>query len=121
MLTQKDIHNLLVENMSVQQKIDISMRCDNDPTKIEKAEKTVKAVKKQGMETVWERQERGETDRWGMLLPGIVFIGGFLFHLVWEAKGQYSVVYFMLLLPYAYLGMERVADVFLDVTGAGKE
>lgn len=39
MLTQKDIHNLLVENMSVQQKIDISMRCDNDPTKIEKAEK----------------------------------------------------------------------------------
>lgn len=41
MLTQKDIHNLLVENMSVQQKIDISMRCDNDPTKIEKAEKTV--------------------------------------------------------------------------------
>ena len=87
----------------------------------EKAEKTVKAVKKQGMETVWERQERGKPDRWGMLLPGIVFIGGFLFHLVWEAKGQYSVVYFMLLLPYAYLGMERVADVFLDVTGAGKE
>ena len=87
----------------------------------EKAEKTVKAVKKQGLETVWERQERGEPDRWGMLLPGIVFIGGFLFHLVWEAKGQYSVVYFMLLLPYAYLGMERVADVFLDVTGAGKE
>lgn len=41
MLTQKDIHNLLVENMSVQQKIDISMRCGNDPTKIEKAEKTV--------------------------------------------------------------------------------
>lgn len=87
----------------------------------ENAEKTVKAVKKQGMETVWESQERGEPDRWGMLLPGIVFIGGFLFHLVWEAKGQYSVVYFMLLLPYAYLGMERVADVFLDVTGAGKE
>lgn len=27
--------------MSVQQKIDISMRCGNDPTKIEKAEKTV--------------------------------------------------------------------------------
>ncbi len=70
------------------------------------------------------RDQDGRTkkqDRWGMLLPGIVFIGGFLFHLAWEAKGQYSVVYFMLLLPYAYLGMERVADVFLDVTGAGKE
>ena len=51
-------------------------------------------------------------DKWGMLLPGIVFIGGFLFHLVWEAKGQYSVVYFMLLLPYAYLGMQRVVGKF---------
>ena len=82
----------------------------------------MKAVKKQGMETVWERQERGETGQdGGCCFRESCFIGGFLFHLVWEAKGQYSVVYFMLLLPYAYLGMERVADVFLDVTGAGKE
>lgn len=102
-------------------------RMKNSPTnrsrekriEAEKAEKTVKTVKKQGV--VWEMQKHGELDRWGMLLPGIVFIGGFLFHLVWEAKGQYSVVYFMLLLPYAYLGMERVVDVFLNVTGAGKE
>lgn len=57
-------------------------------------------------------------DKWGMLLPGIVFIGGFLFHLAWEAKGQYSVVYFMLLLPYAYLGMERVVDVLLSAMSA---
>lgn len=41
MLTQKDIHNFLVEHMSVQEKIDISMRCGNDPKKIEKSEKTV--------------------------------------------------------------------------------
>ena len=69
-------------------------------------EKNAKTVKKQ------EMQKRGEADRWGMLLPGIVFIGGFLFHLVWEAKGQYSVVYFMLLLPYAYLGTQRVVGKF---------
>lgn len=50
-------------------------------------------------------------DSWGRLLPGIVFIGGFVFHLFWEAKGQYSVVYFMLLLPYAYLGMKLLSDV----------
>lgn len=55
-----------------------------------------------------------EQDRWGMLLPGIVFIGGFLFHLAWEAKGQYSVVYFMLLLPYAYLGFQKAAGKFVE-------
>ncbi len=44
-------------------------------------------------------------DRWDMLLPGIIFIGGFIFHIFWEAKGQYTVVYFMLLLPYAYRGL----------------
>lgn len=43
--------------------------------------------------------------RWDMLLPGIVFIGGSIFHIFWEAKGQYTVVYFMLLLPYAYKGL----------------
>ena len=83
-------------------------RMKNSPTnrlrenRIE-AEKTVKTAKKQEMETTW-----------GMLLPGIVFIGGFLFHLVWEAKGQYSVVYFMLLLPYAYLGFQKVAGKFAE-------
>ena len=70
----------------------------------------------------------GEAGTWrtgtdgGCCFREVVFIWGIPgSSLVWEAKGQYSVVYFMLLLPYAYLGMERVADVFLDVTGAGKE
>lgn len=47
--------------------------------------------------------------RWGQLMPAIVFIGGFLFHLVWEAKGQYSVCYFVLLIPYAVSGISRAA------------
>ena len=35
----------------------------------------------------------------------IVFLGGFLFHLVWEAKAQYTVVYAFLLLPCAWQGL----------------
>lgn len=42
---------------------------------------------------------------WRQLMPAIVFIGGFLFHLVWEAKGQYTVCYFVLLIPYAVSGI----------------
>lgn len=45
--------------------------------------------------------------RWENLMPGIVFIGGFLFHLVWEAKGQYTVCYFILLIPYACQGIRQ--------------
>ena len=33
------------------------------------------------------------------ILLMIVFVGGFLFHTIWEAKGQYTFVYFFLLLP----------------------
>ncbi len=43
------------------------------------------------------------------LLPAIIFLGGFLFHLVWEAKGQYSVFYFFLLVPYALQGWRACA------------
>ena len=47
------------------------------------------------------------------LLPGIVFIGGFLFHLAWEAKGQYTAGYFMFLLPYAGAGIRAAAEAIL--------
>lgn len=43
------------------------------------------------------------------LLPAIIFIGGFLFHLAWEAKGQYSVFYFFLLVPCALQGYRACA------------
>lgn len=46
----------------------------------------------------------GKTIRMSGLLLGIAFLGGFLFHLVWEAKGQYAVTYFVLLIPYAVQG-----------------
>lgn len=43
-----------------------------------------------------------------LILP-MIFIGGFLFHLVWEAKGQYTLPYFVLLLPYAVMGYSEAA------------
>lgn len=38
------------------------------------------------------------------LLLQITVLGGFVFHCVWEAKGQYTISYFVLLLPLAVLG-----------------
>ncbi len=44
------------------------------------------------------------------LLPTII-IGGFLYHLIFEAKSQYSMVYFILMLPLAALCAERFYDI----------
>ena len=40
----------------------------------------------------------------------LVFVGGFLFHIAWEAKTQYSVTYSMLLLPYCAMGVDCIFD-----------
>lgn len=55
-----------------------------------------------------------EGRRTSSLLPyvGLVAVlGGFLFHMVWEANSRYIFPYFLLLLPYAArgLGMARKA------------
>lgn len=47
------------------------------------------------------------------LLLGMIFVGGFLFHLVWEAKGQYTLSYFVLLIPLAVAGFSRLTDQIL--------
>ena len=48
----------------------------------------------------------------------ICFIGGFLFHLFWEAKGQYTIVYVYFLIPYAIQGyyqmMKKIESVSLS-------
>ena len=36
----------------------------------------------------------------------VTFIGGFLFHLVWEAMGQYALPYYILIIPFAVHGYE---------------
>ena len=40
----------------------------------------------------------------------LIFVGGFVFHLFWEAKCQYTVVYFILLIPYAIQGYQSLAE-----------
>ncbi|HJD45793.1 MAG TPA: glycosyltransferase family 39 protein [Candidatus Mediterraneibacter norfolkensis] len=42
-------------------------------------------------------------------LPGTAVIGGFLFHMVWEAKGQYTMPYFVMLIPYALITAVQVS------------
>ena len=40
----------------------------------------------------------------------VIFVGGFLFHILWEAKCQYTVVYFVLLVPYAVRGYQQLVS-----------
>lgn len=51
----------------------------------------------------WIVLRKGKIQIKQLILP-IIFIGGFLFHTIWEAKSQYVVTYFVLLLPYSLLG-----------------
>ena len=44
------------------------------------------------------------------LLFGVAFLGGLLFHIVWEAKSCYTIPYFLMLLPYAALGLVTVVN-----------
>lgn len=57
--------------------------------------------------------------RWEQLIPAIIFIGGFLFHMAWEGKGQYTVCYFILLIPYAFAGLGRTIK-WLSGNGGGQ-
>lgn len=42
------------------------------------------------------------------LLLSVIFIGGFLFYFVWEAKSQYTLPYYMALIPYAAAGLAEL-------------
>lgn len=39
----------------------------------------------------------------------IVFIGGFLFHIFWEASSQYMLPYFVMIIPYGVMGIKDMA------------
>lgn len=40
----------------------------------------------------------------------IIFLGGFIFHLFWEVKSSYAFIYFVLLIPYAIMGLTKCFD-----------
>jgi hypothetical protein len=44
-------------------------------------------------------------------LLALAFLGGFVCHLLWEAKCQYTLPYFQLLIPFAVLGYSRLLGV----------
>lgn len=41
-------------------------------------------------------------------LLAVILVGGFLFHLVWEAKGQYTLPYMVLAIPLAVEGWRKL-------------
>ena len=40
----------------------------------------------------------------------ITIFGGFLFHMLWEAKGRYILPYFVMMLPMAAVGLAELAE-----------
>lgn len=48
---------------------------------------------------------------WKHLSFAVIFIGGFLFHLFWEAKAQYVIVYYILLFPYSAVGLSWLSGI----------
>lgn len=44
------------------------------------------------------------------LLLEIIFIGGFLFHLLWEMKSRYTLPYFVIIIPLAAIGISKFID-----------
>lgn len=53
------------------------------------------------------------------LLCAMIFAGGFLFHLFWEGKGQYTISYFVLLLPYSAMGFSALWGRLGHLAGTG--
>lgn len=44
-------------------------------------------------------------------LCAVILLGGFVFHSFWEAKSQFTLPYFVLILPLALLGYQRLAEL----------
>lgn len=57
------------------------------------------------MVVLWRRHDV----TWWEIVLFTILLGGFAFHLFWEAKPQYTLPYFLLLIPYAAKGMFYVS------------
>lgn len=53
------------------------------------------------LELIISCQENNYVDR--LILP-MILVGGFIFHIFWEAKARYALLYFPVLIPYAVMG-----------------
>lgn len=50
--------------------------------------------------------------QWRMYTLALMFLGGFFFHLFWETKAQYVIIYYTILFPYAALGWNKLLHRF---------
>lgn len=50
-------------------------------------------------------------------LFAVVFIGGFLFHIFWEAACQYMLPYFIMIVPYGVMGLKDAMGIIADKAG----
>lgn len=55
------------------------------------------------------------------LLLALIVLGGFFFHILWEAKTRYVLFYAVLLIPYAALGCERIMSALKTDFGIKKK
>ena len=55
------------------------------------------------------------------LTGAVVFLGGYLFHMVWEAGASYTIPYFALMIPYAVKGFEDWIDVLVRAVDVRQE
>lgn len=57
-------------------------------------------------------------------IPLVALTGGFLMHIFWEAKCQYTIIYFIVLIPYAFAGYQecarRLGGVLSDIAARKK-
>ncbi|MBO5336539.1 MAG: glycosyltransferase family 39 protein [Lachnospiraceae bacterium] len=65
---------------------------------------------------------RGVFRKEGMLtsIMLIAFVGGFLFGMIWEAKGRYMMPYAMMLIPYMACGLSQTQEKLLSLFQKGK-
>lgn len=52
--------------------------------------------------------------KWKEILLPITFIGGFLFHLFWEAKSIYAMPFFLLLIPLCVCGFQAWKEILTE-------
>ena len=57
---------------------------------------------------LWAWMPAGEKRESSEDLLAVILLGGFLFHCFWEAKGQYTMPYYVLVFPLAILGYRRM-------------
>lgn len=69
---------------------------------------------------LWFVTERKNIDV-NMLFLAVIFIGGFLFHSLWEAKAQYTVIFYVLAFPYSIMGYTKfIPKLSQFITAYGK-